>query len=309
MRILVGVLNFFWALAAAAGPSTIDSDGRAVSLKAPAHRIVSLAPHVTELLFAIGAGSKVVGVSEYSDYPPEALRLPRVSSSGGVDIEKVLSLRPDLTVAWRFEATRGAIDRLEKFGIPVFLSEPRQLGEIADNMESLGALTGAVAASRTAAAKFRMDLDRLRRNYSGRTRLKVFYHLSMRPLMSLNGRQMVSSAIELCGGVNVFADAPALAPIVDAEAVFAADPDVIVAAQRNPQESSWQAPWKERFGGLRAVREESLFAVDATIMHRQGPRVLVAVESLCRQLDEARQRSATRRGTDKTLPTKADTRR
>lgn len=309
MRTLVCVLGCFVALAASAGPSTTDSDGRRVTLKAPAGRVVSLAPHATELLFAIGAGNRVVGVSEYSDYPADALRLPRVSSSGGVDLEEVLALHPDLAVAWRFEATRGAIDRMEKLGIPVFLSEPRHLGDIAQNMDALGTLVGAEAGARAASEKFRAMLDGLQRGYAGRAPLKVFYHISMRPLISLNGRTMVSSAIELCGGVNVLADAPAFAPIVDAEAVFAADPDVVVVAQRNPQDSAWQANWRERFPALRAVREGNLVSVDATIMHRQGPRVLAAVESLCRQLDEVRQRPPRRTDATRSPPPKADIRR
>lgn len=294
MRFLACVLACFVVLAASAGPSATDSDGRRLGLKAPARRIVSLAPHATELLFAIGAGSRVVGVSEYSDYPADALRLPRVSGSGGVDLEKVLALSPDLVVAWRFEATRGAIDRMERLGYPVFLSEPRQLGDIADNMDALGALTGTEAGAHAASAQFRATLEGLRRTYAGRPTLRVFYLISMRPLASLNGRTLVSSAIALCGGLNVLADAPAFAPAVDAEAVFAADPDVVVLAQRNPRDSAWQSEWRRRFPGLRAVRDGSLASVDSAILHRQGPRVLAAVEDLCRVLDEARMRPAGR---------------
>ena len=296
MRILAGALSLVVSLVASplasAAPSASDSEGRTVTLKAPAARIVSLAPHVTELIYAIGAGDRLVGVSEYSDYPPAAKGLPRVSSSGGVDLEKVLALRPDLVVAWRFEATRGALDRLEKLGLPVFLSEPRQLSDIAANMEALGALTGSEAGARAAASALRAGLARLQRTYAGSTQLRVFYHLSVRPLMSLNGRHMVSSALALCGAHNVFADAASIAPVVDAEAVLAADPDVVVAAARDPRDPAWQAHWKTRFAGLRAVREGNLIAVDATLMHRQGPRILQALESLCVQLDEVRRRSA-----------------
>ena len=309
MRTLVGLIGCFFALIALAAPTSTDSNGRIVSLKGQAQRIVSLAPHATELLFAAGAGDKLVGVSEYSDYPAAALRLPRISSSGGVDLEKVLSLRPDLVVAWRFEATRGAIDRLEKFGIPVFLSEPRQLAEIAENMEALGVLAGTETEARPAAAALRAGLERLRRDYGGRTQLKVFYHISVRPLMSLNGQHIVSSVIALCGGRNILADAPTIAPVVGAEAVFSADPDVIVSAQRNPQDLSWKVFWKERFAPLRAVQEGRLYSVESTVMHRQGPRILVAVESLCRQFDQARQRSAGREAAGADIPAKADSRR
>ena len=292
MRVFVGMLSFFIWLAAAAAPSAKDSDGRSVTLTAHAQRIVSLAPHVTELLFAVGAGERIVAVSEYSDYPPAAKQLPRVSSSGGVDLERVLALQPDLVVAWRFEATRGALERLEKLGVPVFLSEPRLLAEIADALEALGVLAGTEGQARAAAAEFRAGLARLKQTYGGRAQLKVFYHISVRPLMSLNGQHMVSDAISLCGGSNILAAAATIAPVVDAEAVLAADPDVVVAAQRDPADPAWQAFWKKRFATLRAVRKGNLAVVDSTLMHRQGPRVLLAVESLCRQLDSVRRRMA-----------------
>jgi len=291
----MGVSAFFISVAVMAFPSARDSDARLVTLSAPAQRIVSLAPHATELLYAAGAGERIVAVSEYSDYPPAATKLPRVSSSGGVDLERVLALRPDLVVAWRFEATRGALERLEKLGVPVFISEPRQLGEIAGNMEALGALAGTEAQAHLAAAKLRAGLDALTKEYSGRTQLRVFYHISVRPLMSLNGQHMVSSAIRLCGGTNILADAASIAPVVDAEAVLTADPDAVVAGQRNPNDRAWQAFWKERFATLRAVKDGNLVAVDSTLMHRQGPRVLQAVDSLCRQLDAVRTRMAAAR--------------
>src|SRR5687768_12844812 len=126
----------------ASAVSAVDSDGRRITLKATAQRIVSLAPHVTEQLYAAGAGAKLVGASEYSDYPEEAKRLPRVASSGTVNLEMVLALKPDLVVAWRLEATAGALARLESFGLPVFYSEPRRLAQIPEMIEALGELAG-----------------------------------------------------------------------------------------------------------------------------------------------------------------------
>lgn len=306
---LLGLLSCFIAFAACASVSVSDSDARTVTLGSPATRIISLAPHVTELLYAIGAGDRVVGVSEYSDYPQQARRLPRVSSSAGVDLERVLALHPDLVVAWRFDATRGALERLEKLGIPVFLSEPRQLQDIAANMESLGALAGTQSGARAAAATLRTGLARLKQTYSGGTPLRVFYHISVRPLMSLGGRHMVSDAISLCGGSNVLGDSGTLAPVVDAEAVLAADPDVVVSAERDPLDTAWHAYWRTRFATLRAVREGNLVAVDATLMHRQGPRMLMAVDSLCRQLDDVRRRTDARRAAGRAAAATAASRR
>src|SRR5919106_225160 len=153
MRALCAFLWFYMlnCLAVAA----LDSDGRRVTLEWPAQRIVSLAPHATEQLFAAGAGGKLVGVSEYSDYPEAAKALPRVASSGTVSIEMVLALKPDLVVAWRLEATAAALARLESLGVPVFYSEPRRLAHIPAMIESLGELAGTGAAARPLAASLR----------------------------------------------------------------------------------------------------------------------------------------------------------
>jgi iron complex transport system substrate-binding protein len=264
---------------AAAEVSAPDSDGRRVTLAAPAQRIVSLAPHVTELLFAAGAGDKVVAVSEYSDFPPAALRLPQVASSSTVDLERVLELRADLAVAWRLSATAQSLDRLQSIGVPVFYSEPHRLAEIPGQIEALGILAGTSGPAKQAAADLRGELERLRIQFSGRPVLRVFYQISERPLMTVNGRQLITDALAVCGATNVFADAGLIAPVVGAEAVVAADPDVIIAAHDDPADVGWPAAWR-RFAGMRAVRDENFITVRASEMHRQGPRAQAATRRL-----------------------------
>ena len=290
-------LTLAWLGAAAsafAGVSAVDSDGRRLELAQPAARIVSLAPHVTEQLFAAGAGARLVAVSEYSDYPEQAKRLPQVASSGGVDLERVLALKPDLVVAWRLEATAAALARLEALGVPVFYSEPRRLAQIPDSIEALGELAGTADTAHAVAASLREQLNQLKTKYGTRRRVSVFYQISERPLMTLGGRQFVSDAIELCGGHNVFADSPVMAPQVNIEAVLAADPEAIITASARPSERSWQALWR-RFPGMRAVRAENLYAVPMNEMHRHGPRAIGATALLCRDIDEARLKAASPR--------------
>jgi iron complex transport system substrate-binding protein len=269
--------------------SAVDSDGRRVSLAAPAQRIVSLAPHVTEQLYAAGAGAKLVGASEYSDYPEEARRLPRVASSGTVNLEMVLALKPDLVVAWRLEATAAALARLESLGLPVFYSEPRRLAQIPQMIEALGELAGTAATARPLAASLRQELARLDAAYRSRRPVTVFYQIADRPLMSLGGGQFVSDAIALCGGRNIFADSPLMAPVVNVESVLAADPEAILTGY-----DEWHAYWR-RFHGLRAVRAGNLFTVPVNEMHRHGPRAIGATGLLCRHIDEARLKAASRR--------------
>jgi iron complex transport system substrate-binding protein len=281
------------AASAFAGVSALDSDGRRIELARPAQRIVSLAPHVTEQLFAAGAGKKLVAVSEYSDYPEEAKRLPQVASSGGVDLESVLALNPDLVVAWRLEATAAALARLETLGLPVFYSEPRRLAQIPDSIEALGELAGTADTAHALAASLRERLNHLKTQYQSKRAVSVFYQISARPLMTLGGRQFVSDAIELCGGRNVFADSPVMAPQVNVESVLAADPEAIITASANPADRQWQALWR-RFPGMRAVRADNLYAVPTNEMHRHGPRAIGATALLCGYIDEARLKAASR---------------
>lgn len=288
MRFIVALLAFAGETAGA-GVSAIDSDGRRLSLSEPARRIVSLAPHVTEQLFAAGAGAKLVGVSEYSDYPEQAKRLPRVASSGAVNLEMVLALKPDLVVAWRLEATAGALARLESFGLPVFYSEPRRLAQIPGMIEALGELAGTGATAKPLAVSLRQELARLDAAYRSRRPVSVFYQISERPLMTLGGGQFVSDAITLCGGRNIFADSALMAPMVNVESVVAADPEAIITGDK-----SWHAYWR-RFPGLRAVRANNLFTVSSNEMHRHGPRAIGATALLCRHIDDARLKAANRR--------------
>jgi iron complex transport system substrate-binding protein len=276
------------AVAKANAASAIDSDGRRISLAAPAQRIISLAPHVTEQLFAAGAGAKLVAASEYSDYPEEAKRLPRVASSGSVNLEMVLALKPDLVVAWRLEATTAALARLESL-VPVFYSEPRRLAQIPDMIQALGELAGTGATAKPLAQSLRKELARLAAAYRGRRPVSVFYQISERPLMTLGGGHFVSDAITLCGGRNIFADATVMAPVVNVESVLAADPEAILAAN-----TDWHAYWR-RFAGLRAVQTNNLFAISSNEMHRHGPRAIEATALLCRRIDAARLKAASPR--------------
>jgi iron complex transport system substrate-binding protein len=290
-------LTLAWLGAAAsafAGVSAVDSDGRRLELAQPAARIVSLAPHVTEQLFAAGAGAKLVAVSEYSDYPEEVKRLPQVASSGSVDLERVLALKPDLVVAWRLEATAPALARLEALGVPVFYDEPRRLAQIPDSIEALGELAGTADVAHRVATSLREELNRLKAQYEAKRPVGVFYQISERPLMTLGGRQFVSDAIELCGGHNVFADSPVMAPQVNIEAVLAADPEAIITASAHPTDRSWQALWR-RFPGMRAVRSDNFYVVPLNEMHRPGPRAIGATALLCRDIDAARLKAASPR--------------
>lgn len=274
---------------AAAGPTAIDDTGARLSIARPAARIVSLAPHLTELLFAAGAGGQIVGVLEYSDFPLAARALPRVGDNAAIDLERILELKPDLAVAWPSAGHRREVERLAALGVPVFRSEPLELEDIARTLETLGVLTGHVSESRQAAQAFRARATELARRHANRPTVRVFYEIWGAPLITVNGAHLISKVLRMCGGENVFAALPVLAPQVDREAVLAADPEVIIASTSSPSTSGWRAAW-ETLPSISAVRLGNLFEVPADSIHRHTPRVLDGAERVCSNLEVARAR-------------------
>jgi iron complex transport system substrate-binding protein len=264
-----------------------DDYGREVRLAAPAQRVVSLAPHLTELMYAAGAGAKLAGAIEYSDYPPAAKALPRVGSEAAIDLEALVALAPDLVVAWPNAGSARAVERIAALGIPVFRSEPRELEDIARTMETLGRLAGTEAAAQAAARAFRARAARLERSYAQRPRVRVFYQVWDRPMLTVTGAHVISKAMRLCGGENVFAGLPGIAPEIDREAVLRADPEAIVASSPDGGWPAWLDDWKA-FPALAAARQGNLYAVRPELLQRHTPRLLDGAEELCRILEDVR---------------------
>jgi len=274
--------------ATAAAVSVVDDSGHRITLAAPATRIVSLAPHATELLFAAGAGARVVGVSAYSNFPAEASRLPSVGDAMRADLERIIALKPDLIVGWKSGNNPAQLERLRALGLPVFDSEPRRFDDIASALERLGTLAGSDE-GRIAAARFRDALQQLRERYAARTPVTVFYQIWPSPLMTLNDAHIVSEAIRLCGGINLFGALAPLVPTVSREAVLKANPQAIFVSDEDARAfGRWRG-----YGNLTAVRNDSLFRIDGGVMNRAGPRMLGATALLCDQIDAARRKQTT----------------
>jgi iron complex transport system substrate-binding protein len=279
-----------WSCVASAQVRVVDDYGNEVRLVAPAARIVSLSPHLTELLYAAGAGGRIVGALEFSDYPAEARALPRVGSDAGIDLEAVMALQPDLVVAWPNAGSLRAVNRLADLRLPVFRSEPRELEDIPRTLQRLGALAGTQSQASRAAAAFRARVRELERRYSKRATVRVFYQVWDRPLVTVNGEHVITKVMRLCGGVNVFASLPLIAPEIDREAVLRADPQVIVASGSDGERPAWLDAWKA-FPGLTAAERGNLYAIAPELIQRHTPRLLDGAERLCRILDEVRTRS------------------
>ncbi len=284
---LLVLVIFFIANRSYAAVSVMDDAGRTVTLVAPAQRIISLAPHVTELLYAAGAGKYIVGTVSYSDYPAAAKKLPRVGSYNAFDLEAIVALQPDLIVAWQSANPAAALEKLQALSIPVFFSEPRQLEDVAGNLERLGKLTANEAIADAASAAFRRKLRELRNQYRAAREVSVFYQVWHQPLMTINGEHIISQVIELCGGRNVFASLPTLAPKISLEAVLRKDPEVVVAGNSALNHSDWKDDWR-RWSVLQAVKNNHLFYVNPDIIQRHTPRILQGAAVLCQQIETVR---------------------
>ncbi|HWA13375.1 MAG TPA: cobalamin-binding protein [Burkholderiales bacterium] len=270
---------------ASAALEVVDDAGATLRLERPAGRIVSLAPHLTELAFAAGAGAHLVGVVRDSDYPPEARAIAQVGDAAGADYERILALQPELVLAWGSGNRRVVVERLRALGLPVLVLEPRRLADIARHVRLIGAAAGTGRQAQSVATAFERRVEVLRAAHRGAEPVGVMFELWHRPVMTVNGEHLISDVLRLCGGRNVFADLPHLAGEVSMEQVFARDPEVIVVGSEAAGVEDWKG-----FPSLGAVAGGHVYAVSADLITRQTPRTLDAVEAICAALGEYRSR-------------------
>lgn len=266
-----------------------DDTGAMVSLAQPARRIVTLAPHLVETLFAAGAGEKLVGTVQFSNYPEEAKKIARIGSYESVDLETVVALKPDLIIAWLSGNSPANIEKLRGLGFPVYVSQVDRIEDVASEIERFGVLAGTSAVGNAAAGRFRQRFAALQERYSKRPPVRTFYQIWKQPLMTVGGKQIISSVIRLCGGENVFEKLEMLAPTVTVEAVIAANPEAIVASGMDESRPEWLDDWK-RWTSINAVARDNLFFVHPDLIQRHTPRLLDGAERLCQQLETARSR-------------------
>jgi iron complex transport system substrate-binding protein len=281
----LALLLLLGATSVSASISVVDDEGATVTLLQPATRIVSLAPHLTEQFFAIGAGDRIVGTTEFADYPPAALAIRRVGRAHSVDLESVASLKPDLVVIWGSGFPPATVDSVRRLGVPVFISEPRTLDDVARSLQRLGTLTGRDGAP--AASEFAGKVAELRLRYAARPPVRVFYQVWATPLMTLSGRHVISEAIAVCGGRNVFAELVPIAPQVTIEAVIAANPQLIITAEPGARAGDALSMW-QRFPNLAATLRGQFVTLDADRMNRHGPRLADEIAVLCAAIDRTR---------------------
>jgi iron complex transport system substrate-binding protein len=285
---LIALVCLGFACGALAEIKVEDSLGRELVLETPAMRVVSLAPHLTEVAFAAGAGEQLIGAVSYSDYPEAARDVPRVGSYDNVSYETMVALNPDLVLAWRSGNGDEVIERLEALGLTVYVDESKTLEDVAASLRAVGKLTGHDVLADAEAQSFLQALSQLRATYSTRSELSVYYQIWDEPLLTLNGDHLISDVVRLCGGRNVFADSPVLVSRISVESVIRADPQVIVASGMDKARPEWLDAWR-KWTSMTAVKNAQLYFVPPDLLQRHTPRIIEGATMMCEKLQLARE--------------------
>lgn len=273
---------------ATGGVEMIDDRGRSIRLDLFASRIISLSPNITELVFSAGAGSKLVGVSQYSDYPHAAKYITEIGDSSSLDLERIIALQPDLVIAWRSGNALPDVEKLEKLGLAVFATEATRLADVPRLLRAVGKLAGTSTKAEQAAESYEEKLQQIERNYKNRRKIRVFQLIWHQPLITVNGDHIISDILNLCGGVNVFASAPSLTPVISAEDLIEADPEAIISSGSSERGQTGVEGLRRQLPNVSAIRNNHLFFVTPDLIYRQTLRMLQAARVVCEQLESVR---------------------
>ena len=273
-----------------AAVSVQDDRGVVIRLESRPVRIVALSPHLTEIVYAAGAGNQLAAVVRYSDYPEAARRLPRVGDASRIDLERVIALKPDVILGWQSGNPAGDLERLGRLGFRLFVSEPRRLPDIARLLRTIGVLAGTSDTAAGAALEFERELAFLRSRYASRAPVRVFYEIWHRPLLTVNKMHLISDVIALCGGINVFGESPVLTPSVSLESVVALRPDVILGGSSAIEPEEFSSLWRN--APVSTLRSIPVRYVPADLIQRQTPRIAEGARIVCQHLDQVRSGAA-----------------
>jgi iron complex transport system substrate-binding protein len=273
--------------AARADVRVADDSGQSVEIAAPARRVISLGPHLTELVYAAGGGESMVGAIRFSDFPEAAKSLPIVGDAHAIDFERIVQLKPDLVLVWASGLNERHKARLRSLGLAVYESEIRHAQGVADTLRRLGVLLGRTATAEAAARRFEAQWRALEQRHRGKAPVRVFWQLWHEPLMTINREHLISEALRACGGINVFADLPLLTPSVSWEAAVTANPELIATSGRREDAARDFAPWR-RFATVGAVKHQRYASIDGDLIGRMGPRFVDGAAALCEAIDRVR---------------------
>ena len=267
--------------------SVVDDENNTITLDKPAQRVITLAPSLTEMFYTFGAEDMLVATVQFSDYPAAAKSKPHIGNYERFVMERLLSFKPDLVIAWSSANNSQQLKQLEKFNIPVYRSEPRELSDISKTIRNLGVLTGLQQKSALIANVFDQRLKRLENENKNKIELNAFYQVWHQPVYTINGQHVISKVMRLCKLKNVFENSIIIAPKVTVESVIKYNPDLIIASGMAASQPEWLDHWR-KWPAIRAVKQGNLFFIPPDLIQRQSIRLLDAAEIMCKQADEAR---------------------
>ena len=260
-----------------------NPDGSPFCLSQPAQRIVSLAPHLTEMVFAAGAGEQLVGVVSHSDFPPAARTLPSLGNYNQPDMEKLLSLKPDLVLAWQSGASPALLDTLQRLGIMVWVSRGEHIADIPVELRSIGLLSGHTAQGAREAEKFALELHAITQARESARKVRGFYQIWPQPLITISDGHFIAEAMQRCGIENIAGKSSNLTPTWSIETVLRARPEIIMTSPPARDFDRW-ARWTD----LPAVKNHALIVLPPDVLQRPAPRVLEGIRALCTAADRVR---------------------
>ena len=251
-----------------------------------AQRIIALSPHSVELLYSIGAGDRIVGTTQFADYPESANDIPRVGGHGGINIERILELQPDLVVIWKSGNPSGDLTKMRKLGLPIYESNPKKLSQISHELIELGRLTGLEKQAQAAAEKFNQRLNGLKTANASKEKIRFFYQLWPKPLRGIGPKSWINEVMVSCGGENILGEGFSDYPEISIETVLLEKPDVILWPDHHGREKDkvdWSV-WPE----VPAVKNKHVYELEGDHMHRFTVRILDGMEAVCDVFDKAR---------------------
>ena len=264
----------------------VDDSGKLIKLNKPAKRVITLAPHLTEMMFAIGKGNVVVATVSYSDFPMQAKQIPRLGGFENAKLESILAFNPDLILAWNSGNNLQQLAVLENFGLTLYRDNPKKVQDVARTLRNIGILTGS-SESEQVANDFLRELDNIKDKYRKRAPVRVFYQFWDDPVYTINGEHYITDVLAICGMENVFASMVQLSAPVNREAIIKANPEMIIAAGMNGVDKDWMEKWR-KWREIKAVKYNNLFTSNPDWLHRHTPRLLLATEQICKYGDQAR---------------------
>ena len=269
--------------------SVVDFTGKTVSLSKPAKRIVALAPHLVENAYSAGAGHLLVGAVKFSDFPEAAKKLPIVGGYQKTNHESIVELKPDLVLAWESGNSHSSVELLRDLGLNIYVNQANTLVDVAKSIRDIGALAGTEEVAEKTASSYLTIIENVRNKYKDSELVTSFYQVWNSPLQTISGNHIISNAIELCGGKNIYADELAIAPIVNMESVVTRNPEAIIASGMSAARPEWLDQWKD-WNSLTAVKKNNLFFVNPDHIQRHTVRLLDGINRICTQLELARAR-------------------